>query len=139
MKRDRTPKQFAPNELRRRAEVSVRSRIARVMPTYASRRSSSTSPSSSARECGNTPSSIPMMNTIGNSRPLALCIVISVTRPSSSRMPSASASRQICCRNSSTEPFSFVASYSRPTCTSSSRFSIRPWASIVRSASSASR
>jgi hypothetical protein len=51
---------------------------------------------------------------------------------------SVSASSEICCRNSSTEPFSFVASYSRATCTSSSRFSSRPCASIVRSASSAS-
>ena len=43
---------------------------------------------------------MPMMNTIGNSRPLALCSVISVTRPSSSRIVSASASSAICCRNS---------------------------------------
>src|SRR5436189_219420 len=54
------------------------------MPTYASRRSSSKPPSSSARECGKTPSSIPAMKTIGYSRPLALCRVMSVTRPVSS-------------------------------------------------------
>ena len=43
-----------------------------------------------------------MMNTIGNSRPFALWSVISVTRPSSSRSPSASASSAICWRNVST-------------------------------------
>ena len=43
-----------------------------------------------------------MMKTIGNSRPFALWSVISVTRPSSSRIASASASSAICWRNSAT-------------------------------------
>ena len=41
-----------------------------------------------ARECGNSPSSMPATTTIGNSRPLAACIVISHTRASCA--PSAS-------------------------------------------------
>ena len=57
---------------------------ARVMPTYASRRSSASSVGSpSARMCGKTPSSQPVQNTTGNSRPFAVCKVISVTTPSS--------------------------------------------------------
>ena len=47
------------------------------MPTYASRRSSSSSfGSASARRCGKTPSSSPVRNTTGNSRPLAVWRVI---------------------------------------------------------------
>ena len=50
---------------------------ARVMPTYASRRSSSSSAESpSERMCGKTPSSSPVRNTTGNSSPLAVCSVI---------------------------------------------------------------
>ena len=37
----------------------------------------------SARVCGKTPSSRPVRNTIGNSRPFAACIVISVTNDDS--------------------------------------------------------
>ncbi len=44
-----------------------------------------------------------MMNTAPNSRPLALCSVISVTRPWSSRRLSCSEKSAICWRNSSTE------------------------------------
>ena len=79
------------------------------------------------------------MNTIGYSSPLALCSVISVTRPSSSTRVSASATSAIACRNSSSDGSSVLESYSTATLTSSSRFSIRPCASIVRSFSSASR
>ena len=62
--------------------VSVSFSIARVMPTYASRRSSSISLSSIERECGKIPSSIPIRNTARNSSPFALWIVISVTSDS---------------------------------------------------------
>src|SRR2546428_4032 len=81
------------------------------------------------------------MKTIGYSRPLALCTVISVTRPSSSLRESASASSAISCRNEPSVSASgaAAASNSRPTSTSCSRFSIRPCASIVPSATSASR
>jgi hypothetical protein len=77
------------------------------------------------------------MKTMSYSRPLAVWRVISVTTPLSSWMLSASAKRAICWRNSSTDGSSAEASYSRATPTISSRFSIRPWDSIVRSASSA--
>ena len=140
MKRERRPNARAPNDVAAarvgEREVAHRAGDADVgEPALLLE-----APSSIARECGNTPSSMPMMNTIGNSRPLALWSVISVTRPSSSRSASASASSAICCRNSSSEPSLGASRRTRaPTRTSSSRFSIRPCASIVRSASSASR
>ena len=74
------------------------------------------------------------MKTIPYSSPFALWRVISVTMPRSSSSLSCSEKSAICCRNSSTEPSSAVASYSRPTPTSSSRFSSRTWDSTVRSA-----
>ena len=94
---------------------------------------------------GNTPSSIPVMNTTGNSRPLALCRVINVTTSVSSRL-STSVTRLIDSRNSSLRRYpSAVAQSSGPTDsgpslskssaaeTSSRRFSSRPIASMVRS------
>ena len=69
-----------PNSIRLHACEMNRRRIARVMPTYASRRSSSISSGSvRARLCGKTPSSTPTMNTAGNSSPFAECSVISTT------------------------------------------------------------
>src|SRR4051794_2257525 len=61
------------------------------------------------------PSSQPIMNTIGYSRPFALWRVISVTRPSSSRRVSASATSAICWRKASSvsAPSSARASNSR--------------------------
>src|SRR5437870_5089897 len=59
---------------------------------------------------------------------------MSVTMPSSARRLSCSENSAICWRNSSTLGSSAVAWYSRETPISSSRFSIRPSASIVRSA-----
>ena len=74
------------------------------MPTYARRRSSSSFGSPRERRCGKTPSSMPVRNTTGNSRPLAVCRVISVTTPppspSASGIWSASATSATCSRNS---------------------------------------
>ena len=55
-------------------------------------------------ECGNTPSSAPMRNTTGNSRPFAECSVISTTWSSTSPSGSSSvsATSETCSRNSST-------------------------------------
>ena len=52
------------------------------------------------RKCGKTPSSIPTMNTTGNSRPFAMCRVISVTVDSSSSYSSCSPTSETCSRNS---------------------------------------
>ena len=58
-----------------------------------------------ARMCGNTPSSQPVRNTTGNSRPFAVCRVISVTMPaSSSGIESASATSATRSRNAASEP-----------------------------------
>ena len=65
--------------------------FALVMPTYASLRSSSMRAlSSRLRADGKRFSSMPTMNTFGNSRPLALCSVIIVTAPPSSFIASRS-------------------------------------------------
>ena len=123
--------------------------------------------------CGNTPSSMPVRNTTGNSRPLAVCNVISVTAlwslPSSLSAASVSMSvtSEIASRNAwirgrpsgivmspavlsavptpampgrpDTSPASSAWSNSWQTPTSSCRFSMRPRASIDRSASSSAR
>src|SRR6476659_1229110 len=68
--------------------------------------------------------------------PLALWRVISVTRLCSSRIVSWSEKSEICWRNSDRVGSSACSAYSCATPTSSCRFSIRPRASIVRSASS---
>ena len=82
------------------------------------------------------------MNTTGNSSPLALCSVISVTRPRSSSIASWSVYNEISCRNADIRDDSSTCSprwsNSRATPTSSRRFSSRPCDSIVRSASSIS-
>ena len=71
-----------PQALRITARETYSRSCARVIPTYASRRSSSSSVGSpSDRRCGKTPSSRPVRNTTGNSRPLAVCNVIKVTTP----------------------------------------------------------
>src|SRR6476469_652955 len=71
-----------PHADRTIARDRYRCRWARVMPTYASRRSSASSVGSpSARMCGKMPSSQPVQNTTGYSRPFAVCNVISVTTP----------------------------------------------------------
>ena len=65
------------------AKESLARLRARVRPTWARRRSSSSPArplSSSARWLGNRPSSQPGRNTVSNSRPLAACSVISETR-----------------------------------------------------------
>ena len=64
--------------------VKVRFFLARVMPTYIRRRSSSKLPSSTLSPCGNTPSSQPIKNTYGNSKPLEACSVIMFTASTSS-------------------------------------------------------
>ena len=81
------------------------------------------------------------MNTARNSSPFALCSVISVTWPPSSTSRSASWSEysEISWRNPDSDGSCALSSYSRATPTSSSRFSSRPRASIVRSFSSCSR
>ncbi len=82
----------------------------------------------SERWCGNTSSSSPVRNTTGNSRPLAVCRVIIVTRPpwsSPSGISSASATRDTCSRNSASVPSSCEPSNSRATDTISFRFSTR--------------
>ena len=85
-----------PHVARRQAWDRYRRRFARVIPTYASRRSSSSSrSSSSARLCGKTPSSRPAMNTTGNSRPLAAWSVISVTASASPSYASWSATSAV--------------------------------------------
>ena len=58
----------------------------------------------SARVCGKTPSSRPVRNTIGNSRPLAACIVISVTNDASGSSVSRSLTSAMFARKSSSEP-----------------------------------
>ena len=79
-----------PHMLRTSERVRYRRFRARVRPTYASRRSSASSLGSVAeRWCGNSPCSMPVRNTTGNSRPLAVCRVIRVTTPS--RLASATA------------------------------------------------
>jgi hypothetical protein len=95
--------------------------------------------SSIERECGKIPSSMPIMKTARNSRPFALWIVISVTRPpSSSRIASCAEKSEISCRNDESVGSAAVSCHSCATPTSSCRFSFRPWASTVRSFSSAS-
>ena len=80
----------------------------------------------SARVCGKTPSSRPVRKTIGNSRPLAACIVMSVTNDASGSSASRSLTSAMLARKSSSElPFSGFASNSRATPTSSCRFSMR--------------
>ena len=77
-----------PHWARTAARVTYSRRFARVMPTYARRRSSDSSlVSSMARWCGNVPCSIPVRNTYGYSKPLAVCKVIIVTLPESSPSP----------------------------------------------------
>src|SRR3954447_12831317 len=94
------------------------------MPTYASRRSSSSSRvSPSERRCRNTPSSRPLRNTTGNSNPLAVCSVIRVTTPwwsgSSDGIWSASATSATCSRKPArvavSSPASTRSVYSRGT------------------------
>ena len=52
--------------------------------------------------CGKIPSSSPVRNTTGNSRPFALCSVISVTIESSAPSPSMSVTSEIASRNACT-------------------------------------
>ena len=74
------------------------------------------------------------MKTIPNSRPLALWSVISVTMPSLvAQVVLLGEERELLEELLDRPPSSAVASYSRATPTSSSRFSSRPCASIVRS------
>src|SRR6476620_2696972 len=82
---------------------------------------------------------MPVRNTTGNSSPLAVCKVISVTTPSrlasataasmsapgASGIWSASATRDTCSRKAPRLPSGFSCSYSRTTATSSARFSTR--------------
>ena len=82
---------------------------------------------------GNTPSSMPIKNTAGYSRPLAECRVISVTLESSSARSSVSATKADRSISSS------MVSNSPATPISSSRFSRRPSASMVSCASSSAR
>ncbi len=93
------------------------------MPTYSRRRSSCRLPSSRLTWCGRTPSSQPMMNTYGNSRPLEACRVIIRTwlPPSSLSLRESSAS---CAARSAVE-----APRGPPSnhCASSSRLPRRRW------------
>ncbi len=88
--------------------------------------------------CGNTPSSIPVRKTTGNSRPFALCRVISVTWLDSPSKRSRSVYNARSFKNSARVPPRW-RSNSRVTDKNSLRFSIRVRASTVRSASSAVR
>src|SRR5208283_324612 len=88
-----------PKTRRYTALVSVNVFLARVIPTYTSRRSSSMPFSSfTLRLCGQIPSSNPVKNTWSNSNPFVLCKVINVTPglPSyeSASLTSAAASRK---------------------------------------------
>ena len=74
-----------------------------------------------------------MMKTTGNSRPLALWSVISVTLPDSSSYSSCSETSDTCSRNSARLPSGDRCSNSAATPPSSRRFSILPSASTVRS------
>ena len=84
-----------PKIMRVSADMSHAFCLARVSPTYINRRSSSSSAGESAlRECGKIPSSSPTRKTKGNSRPLALCMVMSCTAfslPSSASVSDTSA------------------------------------------------
>ena len=94
--RDGTDAWPIPHVARRQACDRYSRRLARVIPTYARRRSSSSSvSSSSARLCGKRPSSSPAMKTTGNSRPLAAWSVISVTASASPSYESWSATRAV--------------------------------------------
>src|SRR3954454_17268897 len=149
------------------ARETYRRFLARVIATYASRRSSASSVGSpSARMCGKTPSSQPVQNTTGYSRPFAVCTVISVTTPappSPSSPPSgegtesASATSDTRSRNAGSDPgagtpgsttssaFSsattsaVISVNSRATVTSSSRFSTRVWSCGSSDSSSSTR
>ena len=88
----------------------------------------------SARLCGKTPSSRPVRKTLENSRPLALCSVISVTYDASSSSESRSLTSAMLARKPASDGSSSFASYSRATPTSSCRFSKRARASCVSSA-----
>ena len=73
------------------------------MPTYISRRSSSSPPSSTLASCGRLPSSQPITKTVRNSRPLAACRLIRRTAlPGSPR--SAFDSRASCAASSPGPP-----------------------------------
>lgn len=62
---------------------------ARVIPTYRSRRSSSTSAGRPCVSSGKIPALTPATNTAGNSSPFAPCSVISLTAPDSHLFPAA--------------------------------------------------
>ena len=82
---------------------------------------------------------MPITKTIGNSSPLALWMVMSVTSARSTSSASWSEKSEISWRNASSDASSWPrSSYSRATPTSSWRFSTRPCDSKVRSASSIS-
>ena len=131
-----------PHWARTAARVTYRRRCARVMPTYARRRSSASSlVSSSERECGNVPCSNPVRNTTGYSRPLAVCRVISVTEPESSPSIgswSESATSAVVSRNPANVASGVFCSYSAATDCSCERFSTREasWGSSERCSSS---
>jgi hypothetical protein len=133
-KRDGGLYEGCPHALRIDDRVRYSRSRARVMPTYASRRSSSSSlvwPR--ARMCGKTPSSMPVRNTTGNSRPLAVWRVISVITPdpssSSSGIWSESATSATRSRKAESPPGASPSpascSNSRATAASSWRFSMR--------------
>ena len=118
-----------PHCARTAARVTYKRRLARVMPTYARRRSSeSSSASSIARECGNVPCSMPVRNTTGYSRPLAVCRVISVTLPESSPSEgswSESATSAVVSRNPASVASGVFCSNSAATDCNCDRFSTR--------------
>ena len=83
---------------------------------------------------------MPTMNTTGNSRPFAMCSVMSVTAESSSSESSCSPTKETCSRKSLSDASgSRARSLGAATPDSSCRFSIRPWASTVRSSSGSAR
>ncbi len=82
---------------------------------------------------GKIPSSMPTRNTAGNSRPLAMCMVMSETLVPSPSSWSESATREAASRNSAS------VRYSAAMPTRVSTFSTRPSASMVPSASSSLR
>ena len=93
-KRDLMVRSVMPRTVRRVAFEIWRCFIERVIPTNASRRSSSSSSLDSwAREWGRVPSSRAIIATAGNSRPLDAWRVMRVTAPDSESTASASAMR----------------------------------------------
>ena len=111
-------------------------RCARVMPTYISRRSSSSRRSSTASRCGRMPSSSPTRNTCGNSRPFAACSVDSRTASgsSSSRPSSIVISAMVCVSSSRFLPSASPLRASQPTKSGTllalaSRRACRTWSS----------